>query len=79
MRKRLNLSLEADENLYGGSPLRIEPVAKQWLERASLDWQLSRDAAHNEFYVVYGDPNSLATTPALFVKLIRYIGAEKGT
>jgi len=36
-------------------------------------------AAHNEFYVVYGDPNSLATTPALFVKLIRYIGAEKGT
>lgn len=134
VRKRLNLSLEADENLYGGSPLRIEPVAKQWLERASLDWQLSRDAsfdlgirriigrnlpnafqspdlptpqaplgtlngstpfdyvsagnvsfafhflaAHNEFYVVYGDPNSLATTPALFVKLIRYIGAEKGT
>jgi len=36
-------------------------------------------AAHNEFYVVYGDPNSLSTTPALFVKSIRYIGAEKGT
>ncbi|HEV2641355.1 MAG TPA: hypothetical protein VGT98_01540, partial [Candidatus Elarobacter sp.] len=33
----------------------------------------------NEFYVVYGDPNSLATTPALFVKWIRYVGATKGT
>lgn len=36
-------------------------------------------AAHNEFYVVYGNPNSLATFPALYVKWIRYIGAEKGT
>lgn len=36
-------------------------------------------AARNEFYVVYGNPNSLATYPALFVKWIRYIGAEKGT
>ena len=33
----------------------------------------------NEFYIVYGDPNSLATTPAFFVKWIRYIGAPKGT
>ncbi len=134
LRRRLNLTLEADENSYGGSPLTVEPVAKQWLERASVDWQLSREAsfdiglrriigrnlpnafqapdlptpqaplgiidgsapfdyvsagnvslafhflqAHNEFYVVYGDPNSLATTPALFLKWIRYIGAEKGT
>jgi hypothetical protein len=36
-------------------------------------------AAHNEFYLVYGNPNSLSTYPALFVKWIRYIGAEKGT
>lgn len=36
-------------------------------------------AAHNEFYAVYGDPNSLSTKPALFLKWIRYIGAEKGT
>ncbi len=34
---------------------------------------------HGELYVVYGDPNSLATKPALFVKYIRYIGAPKGT
>ncbi len=129
----MKLSLEADENAYASS-LAVEPEAVQWLERASLDWQFSREAsvdfgmrriigrnlpnafqppdlptpsaplgvvngfapfdyvdagnvsfafhflaAKNEFYVVYGDPNSLATTPALFLKWIRYIGAEKGT
>ncbi len=36
-------------------------------------------AARNEFYAVYGSPNSLATTPAVYFKWIRYIGAEKGT
>ena len=35
--------------------------------------------SRNEFYFVYGDPNSLSTTPALFLKWIRYIGAPKGT
>ena len=34
---------------------------------------------HNEFYLVYGDPNSLVTTPAIFFKWIFYAGAEKGT
>ncbi len=34
---------------------------------------------HNEFYVVYGDPNALTTTPALFLKWIFYAGAAKGT
>ena len=33
----------------------------------------------NELYVVYGDPNQLSTVPALFVKLIRYVGAGKGS
>ena len=113
--KHLHLALEDDENYYA-SP--TEPAAKQWLERASLDWQISRNAsfdigarriigrnlpnafeppqfgflnagnisaafhflaAKNEFYLVYGSPNSLATTPALIFKWIRYIGAEKGT
>lgn len=129
----LNLSLEADESLYAPHNAVPEPVAQQWLERASLDWQFSRDAsivvgarriigrnlpnsfqapdisagapcgtingfspfdcvnagnvsfafhllrARDEYYVVYGNPNALATTPALYVKWIRYIGAEKGT
>ncbi|HTD35222.1 MAG TPA: hypothetical protein VK665_16270, partial [Candidatus Elarobacter sp.] len=32
-----------------------------------------------EFYFVYGDPNSLTTTPALYIKWIHYWGADKGT
>ena len=126
--RRVNLSLEADSNLYGGSHLAGEPSAKQWLERTSIDWQFTRDAsfdlgarriiganlpnafqapdlpspqlngflpfdyvnagnvsaafhflaAKNEYYLVYGNPNSLSTTPALFFKWIRYIGAQKG-
>jgi hypothetical protein len=35
--------------------------------------------ASNEFYIVYGGPNSQSTTPAFFLKWIRYIGAQKGT
>lgn len=129
--RKLNLALEADTDRY--LPMSaLEPATNQWLERASLDWQLNRNAellfgvrriiganlpnafqlpqyamptpcaadpylpgcfvnasnvslayhflaARNEFYVVYGDPNNLSTLPALFVKWIRYIGAEKGT
>ncbi|HTV91750.1 MAG TPA: sugar-binding protein [Verrucomicrobiae bacterium] len=33
---------------------------------------------HNEFYFVYGNANNLSTEPALFVKWILYIGAQKG-
>jgi hypothetical protein len=39
---------------------------------------LSR-SGRSEIYLVYGDPNSLATTPALFFKYIFYLGAPKGT
>jgi len=39
---------------------------------------LSR-SGRNEMYLVYGDPNSLITTPAFFVKYILYVGAPKGT
>ena len=133
LRRNLTLTLEADEDQYGAG-LAVEPAVTQWLERASVDWQLSRDssfdlglrriigrnlpnsvqapdlptldepygiingsnpldyvnagnvtaafhflASRNEFYAVYGDPNSLATTPALYVKWIRYVGADKGT
>ncbi|HWT05536.1 MAG TPA: hypothetical protein VN224_07250 [Xanthomonadales bacterium] len=117
LRKRLRLTLQTDEDKYfttypGESPSTL------WLERASLDFQLTKDASFdvgarriiggflpnafqpppfghvnagnvslafhylsrsNEFYVVYGDPNSLSTTPALFLKWIRYVGAPKGT
>ncbi|MDQ6779921.1 MAG: hypothetical protein M3Z37_02035, partial [Candidatus Eremiobacteraeota bacterium] len=38
-----------------------------------------RKLRFNELYVVYGDPSRLHTKPALYIKLIHYIGAEKGT
>jgi hypothetical protein len=39
---------------------------------------LARDGK-SEFFAVYGDPNSFSTTPAVFLKYLRYIGAPKGT
>lgn len=128
----LHLALEGDENTYTplGAYVAIEPLTRQWLERASIDWQFNRYAsfdvgarriigpnlpnafeqpftgacatpnafcpfdlvdagnvsaafhflaAHNEWYVVYGNPNNLSTQPAFYVKWVRYIGAEKGT
>jgi hypothetical protein len=36
-------------------------------------------SGRDEIYLVYGDPNSLATTPAFFAKYIFYLGAPKGT
>ena len=33
---------------------------------------------HNEFYFVYGNADNLNTEPALFVKWILYVGAQKG-
>jgi hypothetical protein len=117
LRKRVRLTLQTDEDKYL-TTYPGETASTLWLERASIDYQLSKDASfdvgarriiggflpnafqpppfgrvnagnvslafhylssRNEFYVVYGDPNSLATTPALFVKWIRYVGAPKGT
>lgn len=114
--KKVSLVIEGDDTIYA-SAVAAEPSAKQWLERASINYQanhaLSFDfgarkivgfsqpfafaptpsfanatnlsaAVHyfrgnNELYIVYGDPNQLHTVPALFIKLIRYVGAGKGT
>ncbi len=115
--RKVKLRLEADENNYL-TTYAGEVSGAQWLERATLDWQLNRDASFdfgvrkiigqnlpnsfevpdftpvnasnitaafhllggkNEFYFVYGNPNSQSTTPALYLKWIRYIGAPKGT
>ncbi len=116
---RVHLTLEEDEDKYS-SRYPGEANTNQWLERASLDFQFSKEAqfdigarrligsflpnslaapdfapvsggnlsaafhylardGKSEFYAVYGDPNSFSTTPALFLKYIRYIGAPKGT
>jgi hypothetical protein len=45
--QKVKLALEADENTYapGGTYVAIEPSARQWLERASIDWQFNRYAS----------------------------------
>lgn len=35
--------------------------------------------SHSEFYLAYGNPNSLVTVPQAIFKVIFYAGAEKGT
>ena len=46
---------------------------------SNLSFAYHRKLRFNELYVVYGDPSRLFTKPALYIKLIHYIGAEKGT
>jgi hypothetical protein len=116
--RRIRLSLEVDRTRYIPDNPAAETTALQWLQRASLDYQLSRYASldvgarrivgifapsgfgppstepvnagnitaafhllslRNEFYVIYGQPNSLSTSPTLYLKFIRYVGAPKGT
>jgi hypothetical protein len=36
-------------------------------------------APHEEFYVAYGDPNALVTVPQAILKVIFYVGGQKGT
>ena len=47
LRRNVHLSLEADETDYVplGQYVRMEPEAKQWLERAGIDYQLTRTAS----------------------------------
>jgi hypothetical protein len=114
---RFALQVESDKNTYD-SVHSGESSVNEWLNRASLDYQLGRNvsvdvgvreiigpgipnaysvpsfafqrsenvtfAAHylkgsNEVYLTYGDPNSVSTVPTVILKIIRYIGAEKGT
>jgi hypothetical protein len=116
---KIKLTLETDRSSYF-TTYPGEVSGTQWLERASLDFQINREAqfdigprrifgaplpvsyappiftpvnagnlsaafhylsrsGRSEFYLVYGDPNSLATTPALYLKYILYLGAPKGT
>lgn len=46
-------------------------------------WNLSAAYHHKlpfgELYVAYGDPGTFSTTPQFLIKVIRYIGADKGT
>jgi hypothetical protein len=59
-------------------PVSFAPPDFTPLDAANISVAYHFLSSKNEFYAVYGDPNSLSTKPALFLKWIRYIGAEKG-
>jgi hypothetical protein len=116
---KIKLSLETDRSSYY-TTYPGESSGTQWLERATLDFQINREAefdvgprrifgpslpvayappnftpivggnfsaafhylsrsGRDEFYLVYGNPNNLSTLPALYAKVILYLGAPKGT
>ncbi len=45
----------------------------------NLSFAYHRLFGPQELYIAYGDPSQLTTTPQFIIKLIRYVGAEKGT
>jgi hypothetical protein len=45
----------------------------------NLSFGFSARRAHDDVYLVYGDASALQTRPALTLKLVHYVGAEKGT
>jgi hypothetical protein len=54
-------------------------VAPQFVDAYNVSAAYYRRFGPSELYLVYGDPNSQATKPALILKFILYVGAEKGT
>lgn len=57
-------------------PFQSTPV---FTDASNLSFAYHRMLDNDEVYFVYGDPNNLATTHALTIKLVHYFGASKGT
>ncbi|MBV8245038.1 MAG: hypothetical protein JOZ38_03870 [Candidatus Eremiobacteraeota bacterium] len=45
----------------------------------NLSFAYHKRLPHDELYVIYGDASQLTTTPQFIIKLIHYVGGEKGT
>jgi len=76
-----NLPNAVDPLVYSPSPVCVANPYNPgcFVNASNVTLALHYLAAKNEFYFVYGDANNLSTEPALYIKWIRYIGAEKGT
>jgi hypothetical protein len=57
-------------------PIDAQP---QFINASNVTAAFYKRFSHYELYAVYGDPSLLATKPAFVLKLVTYIGAEKGT
>jgi hypothetical protein len=62
-------------SFLNGGGLQPGPFTKAY----NVSFAYHRRWAQNELYAAYGDPSRLYTKPAFVLKLVKYIGAEKGT
>jgi hypothetical protein len=69
------------ELLFPTTTCRANPLtaACGYTDASNVSVAFHKRVGADEFYVVYGDPNQLATLPALIVKFVHYFGADKGT
>jgi hypothetical protein len=75
-----NSSLAVGVRRITGTPPLLEVTSPPSATRAwNLSFAYHRRLPHDELYVAYGDASQLSTLPQLVIKLIHYIGAEKGT
>jgi hypothetical protein len=51
----------------------------QFLDASNVSAALHDRVGADDFFLVYGDANALATPPRLLLKWVHYFGAEKGT
>jgi hypothetical protein len=61
-----------------GTPPTLD-VPQTFVNQTNVSFAYSRRTAHAELFFVYGDASALTTKPALTLKYIYYLGAEKGT
>ena len=53
----------------------VPPCTGAW----NLSFSYHHRSPHDELYVGYGDASQLSTVPSFIIKIIHYLGAEKGT
>lgn len=65
--------------IIGSSPvLDFAQLPAPYFSAWNLSAEFYKRLPHDELYVVYGDPSQLTTAPSFIVKLIHYVGAQKG-
>ncbi|MEO7040198.1 MAG: hypothetical protein ABI186_09240 [Candidatus Elarobacter sp.] len=66
-------------HIVGTAPLLDVTSPPGYVRAWNLSFAYHRRLPHDELYVAYGDASQLSTLPQFVVKLIHYIGAEKGS
>lgn len=83
-RAAFNLQSAPDESLgigvrrIVGTPPMLDTV-QPFQSGSNISIAYHRKTANGEWYAVYGDAAAFSTVPAVILKFVRYVGAEKGT